>query len=156
MDDFSTSGYAPGAVRARSEVSALLGQVMFLVAVALGFMAAGALIGKDLSRGTALVCFFAAFGMLVIQAVAGERLRVGTFAIVWLYAIALLIGLGIGPTIGYYDRTVVTQAAGSTALVTLGVGAAGFAMSKDLASWMRPLSFVILGLVVVSFALREP
>jgi modulator of FtsH protease len=156
MDDFSTSGYAPSATRARSEVAALLGQVMFLVAVALGFMTAGAVIGQDLSQGTALICFFAAFGMLLVQSFAGERFRVGTFAIVWLYAIALLLGLGIGPTISYFlehDGTVVTQAAGCTALVTLGVGAAGFAMSKDLVSWMRPLSFVILGLVVVSFVL---
>ena len=45
------------------------------------------------------------------------------------------------------------QAAGSTALITLGMGAAGFAMSKDLAAWMRPLTFLILGLVAVSFVL---
>ena len=71
-------------------------------------------------------------------------------------AIALLLGLGIGPTIGYFlenDGTVITQAAGCTALITLGMGAGGFAMSKDLAAWMRPLSFLILGLVVVSFAM---
>ena len=29
----------------------------------------------------------------------------------------------------------------------------GFTLSKDLASWMRPLTFIILGLVVVSFVL---
>jgi FtsH-binding integral membrane protein len=154
MDDFST--YAPASTRARSDVSALLGQVMFLVAVALGFLTAGALIGQDLSQGTAFILFIVAVVMLLAQSFGGERFRVGTFAICWLYAIALLIGLGIGPTIGYFlenDGTVVTQAAGCTALVTLGMGAAGFAMSKDLAAWMRPLSFVILGLVVVSFAL---
>jgi FtsH-binding integral membrane protein len=155
MDDFSTSGYAPAGTRARAEASTLLGQVMFLVSVALGFMTAGALIGRDLPTGTAFVLFIVSIGMLLVQAFGGERFRVGTFAICWLYAIALLIGLGIGPTIGYFlehDGTVVTQAAGCTALVTLGMGAAGFAMSKDLAAWMRPLSYVILGLVVVSFA----
>jgi FtsH-binding integral membrane protein len=157
MDDFSTTGYAPSDARARSEVSTLLGQVMFLVAVALGFMTAGAIIGQNLSQGTGFILFLVAFGMLLAQAFAGERLRVGTFAICWLYAIALLLGLGIGPTIGYFLHTdqgsVVLQAAGCTALVTLGMGAAGFAMSKDLVAWMRPLSFVILGLVVVSFAM---
>ena len=30
------------------------------------------------------------------------------------------------------------------------MGAAGFAMSKDLAGWMRPLSFIVLGAVVIS------
>ena len=156
MDDFSTSGYAPSQARARSEVSALLGQVMFLVSVALGFMTAGAFIGQELSPGTGFVLFLVAFGMLIAQAFV-ERLRVGTLGICWLYSIALLLGLGIGPTIDYLlssgQGSVITQAAGCTALITLGMGAGGFAMSKDLASWMRPLSFIILGLVVVSFAM---
>ena len=155
MDDFST-GYASSQARARSEVSALLGQVMFLVSVALGFMTAGAFIGQDLSQGTGFVLFLVAFGMLIAQSFV-ERLRVGPFAICWLYCIALLLGLGIGPTIGFFldsgQGAVITQAAGCTAIITLGMGAAGFAMSKDLASWMRPLSFVILGLVVVSFGM---
>jgi modulator of FtsH protease len=156
MDDFSTSGYAPSRARARAESTTLLGQVMFLVAIALGFMTAGALIGKDLSQGTAFICFMAGFAMLLVQAFGGERFRVGTFAICWLYVIALLLGLGIGPTIAYFlenDGTVVTQAAGCTALITLGMGAGGYAFSKDLSGWMRPLSFVILGLVAVSFVM---
>ena len=33
------------------------------------------------------------------------------------------------------------------------MGSAGFAMSKDLAGWMRPLTFIILGCVVVSFVM---
>ena len=156
MDDFSTSGYAPSQARERSEVATLLGQVMFLVAVALGFLTAGASSARTSSPGTAFILFLVAFGMLLAQAFGGERFRVGTFAIAWLYCIALLLGLGIGPTIGYFldhNSTVLVQAAGCTALVTLGMGAAGFAMSKDLAAWMRPLSFLILGLVVVSFVM---
>ncbi|MDX6682818.1 MAG: uncharacterized protein QOG94_2857 [Solirubrobacteraceae bacterium] len=156
MHDLSTSGLARSGARARSETATLLGQVMFLVAVALGFMTGGAFIGQDLSQGTALICFLAGFGMLLAQAFGGERFRVGTLAIGWLYAIALLIGLGIGPTIAYFlenDGSVVTQAAGATALIVLGTGAGGFALSKDLSGWMRPLSFVILGCVVVSFVM---
>ncbi len=156
MDDFTSSGYATSGARTRATTATLLGQVMFLVAVALGFMTAGALIGQDLSQSTALICFLAGFGMLLAQSFGGERFRVGTLAIGWLYAIALLLGLGIGPTIGYFldnDGTVITQAAGCTALIVLGMGAAGFALSKDLASWMRPLTFLILGCVVVSFVL---
>jgi modulator of FtsH protease len=152
MDDLSTSGYARAGARATS--TTLLGQVMFLVAIALGFLTAGALIGQDLSQRTSLICFFAGFGMLLVQSFGGERFRIGSLAIGWLYAIALLIGLGIGPTIGYFletDGTVLTQAAGGTALIVLGMGAGGFALSKDLSSWMRPLSFLILGCVVVSF-----
>ena len=156
MSDMSNPGYARSRTEARAGTSTLLGQVMFLVAIALGFLTAGALIGQDLSPGTALICFLAGFGMLLVQAFAGERFRVGTLAIVWLYAIALLLGLGIGPTINYFlenDGSVITQAAGCTGLIVLGMGAAGYALDKDLSGWMRPLSFVILGLVVVSFVL---
>ncbi|MBA3746058.1 MAG: Bax inhibitor-1/YccA family protein [Solirubrobacterales bacterium] len=156
MDDYTSSGYVRSGARAEATTSTLLGQVMFLVAIALGFMTAGALIGQDLSQGTALICFFAGFGMLLVQSFAGERFRVGAFAIGWLYAIGLLLGLGIGPTIGYFlenDGTVLTQAAGGTALIVLGMGSLGFALSKDLASWMRPLTYIILGCVVVSFVM---
>jgi modulator of FtsH protease len=155
MDDFSPSGYARSGAAARTETSALLGQVMFLVAVALGFMTIGAWIGQDLTQGAAFGCFMVGFVMLLAQGFV-EKLRVGAFAIGWLYAIALLLGLGIGPMINYFlenDGTVITQAAGCTALITLGFGAGGFAMSKDLARWMRPLTYIILGLVVVSFVM---
>ncbi len=142
---------------AHEEVSTatLLGQVMFLVAVALGFMVAGSWIGRDLSQGTAFILFLVAFGMLIAQSFV-ESLRVGTLAVGWLYAIALLLGIGIGPALNYFiqnDPAVVTQAAGATALITLGMGAGGFALSKDLKRWMRPLSFIILGCVVISFAM---
>ena len=150
------SGYAARAgAREGVGTATLLGQVMFLVAIALGFTVAGSYIGRDLAQGTARILFFVAFGMLIAQAFV-QQLRVGPFAVGWLYAIALLIGLSIGPALNYFistDPSVVTQAAGATALVTLGMGAGGFALSKDLKSWMRPLSFVILGLVAVSFVM---
>jgi FtsH-binding integral membrane protein len=156
MDDVRTDYAARAGVRAEASTATLLGQVMFLVAVAIGFTALGTYIGRDLSNGTALICFFGGFGMLLLQAFGGERFRVGTFAIGWLYAIALLIGLGLGPSINYVidsQPAAVTQAAGATALITLGMGSLGFALSKDLAPWMRPLTFVILGAVAVSFVL---
>ena len=40
-----------------------------------------------------------------------------------------------------------------TALAVAGAGSLGFALSKDLARWMRPLSFVVFGLVIVSLVL---
>lgn len=155
MQDAQT-GYAAraGAGEAVSTAT-LLGQVMFLVSIAIGFTVAGSYIGRDLAEGTAFILFLVAFGMLIAQSFV-ERLRVGTFAVGWLYAIALLIGIGIGPALNYFiqsDPSAVTQAAGATALITLAMGAGGFALSKDLKAWMRPLSFVILGCVAVSFAL---
>lgn len=140
---------------ARTDTAALLGQVMFLVAVALGFLTLGSWIGRDISEGAAMGCFFAGFGMLIVANFV-ERLRVGMFAVVWLYAIALLLGLGLAPTLNQLlstDPDVVSTAAAGTALATIGAGALGFALSKDLAPWMRPLSFVILGAVGVSIFL---
>jgi modulator of FtsH protease len=154
MEDVRT--YA-GRAGSREVVSTatLLGQVMFLVGVALAFTVAGSYIGRDLGQGTAFMLFLVAFGMLIAQSFV-ERLRVGTLAIGWLYAIALLLGIGIGPALSYFianDPAAVTQAAGATALITVGMGAGGFALSKDLKAWMRPLSFIVLIAVVISFAM---
>ncbi len=155
MEDIR-SGYA-GRSEAREQVSTatLVGQVMFLVAVALGFTVAGTYIGRGLSEGTAFILFLVGFGMLIAQSFVAP-LRVGSLGICWLYAIALCLGLGLGPAISFLvanDPSTVTQAAGATALITLGMGAGGFALSRDISGWMRPLSFIILGCVVVSFAM---
>ena len=49
-----------------------------------------------------------------------------------------------------------TQAAAGTAATVAGCGALGFALSKDLARWMRPLSLVVfaacIGTIVWSLA----
>jgi modulator of FtsH protease len=74
----------------------------------------------------------------------------------WLYATALVIGLGLGPVLSYVadnNPTVLTQAIGGTALTVLGMGALGFALSKDLASWMRPLSYLVFAAVIVSLVM---
>jgi FtsH-binding integral membrane protein len=155
MPPFTQSRSRLGYPAARSEVSTatIFGRTLFLVAVAIGFLTVGTVIGKDLAPGTAMICSFGGLGMLLIAAFGGRRFRVGTFAIGWLYATAFVIGLGLGPVLSYIgetDASAITYAAGGTALTVLGMGAAGFAMSKDLAPWMRPLSFIVLGAVVVS------
>ena len=147
-----SSTYVPSREAAIS-TTRLMGQVMTLVAVAIGFLALGTFLGKDLSQGAAFACSIGGFGMLMIQAFGGRRFRVGAFAIGWLYALALVIGLGIGPTINYFAEaqpSALTTAAGGTALTVVGMGAVGFSLSKDLAPWMRPLTFIVLGAVVVS------
>jgi hypothetical protein len=40
---------------------------MFLVAVALGFAAAGTYVGRNLTFGTAEICEFGALGMIIVQ-----------------------------------------------------------------------------------------
>ena len=138
-------GYADAQVRDISTAQ-LLGQVMFLVAIAIGFCALGTLLGRDIAFGTARICSFAAFGMLLVSSFAGARFRVGAFAMGWLFATALVLGLGLGPVINYYasvEPSALTQAFVGTAATVAGAGALGFVLSKDLAPWMRPLSLLV-------------
>jgi modulator of FtsH protease len=159
MSDLSSGYTAERAAPRAISTTQLLGQVLFLVAVALGFCALGTLIGRDLAVGTARTCSFAGLGMLLVSSFAGARFRVGPFAMVWLFATALVIGLGLGPVIAYYsaaDSTAVTQAFAGTAATVLGAGSLGLLLSKDLARWMRPLSLIVfvacVGTIVLTLA----
>jgi FtsH-binding integral membrane protein len=151
MSDLSSVYTGERAAGRAISTSQLLGQVLFLVAIALGFCALGTLVGRDLSLGTARVFSFAGFGMLLVSSFAGARFRVGTFAMGWLFATALLIGLGLGPVIAYFaavDDAALTQAFAGTAATVLGAGALGFLLSKDLARWMRPLALLVFAACV--------
>jgi modulator of FtsH protease len=138
-------------VRARS-VPTIMGQVMFLVAAALGLCALGSFLGRDLSFASARVLSFVGLGMLIAQSFVSS-LRYGTLGIGWLAGIAAVIGFGLGPTLDYYATvapSTLTSALALTALTVLAMGSIGFAMSKDTVSWMRPLSWIVLGCVVIS------
>jgi modulator of FtsH protease len=137
--------------QARS-VPQILGQTMFLVAVAIGFMVAGTLIGRELTESTARIFSFVGLGMLVCTWFV-QRLRYGALGIGWLCGLSLAIGLGLAPVISYMAETqpgTVTTAVGITALTVLGMAAIGFVIDKDTVGWMKPLSFVVLGAVVIS------
>lgn len=151
MSEQTTAYYREDAAPRAISTTQLLGQVMFLVAIALAFCAIGTLIGRDISIGTARICSFAGFGMLLVSSFAGERFRVGAFAMGWLFGTALLIGLGLGPIVAYYSTAepqAVTQAFAGTAATVLGAGALGFVLSKDLAPWMRPISLIVFAACV--------
>ncbi len=127
----------------------LLGQVLFLVAIALGFAAVGTVLGRELEPGTARIISFVGLGMLLVSSFGGERFRVGSFAMGWLFATALAIGIGLGPVIGYFSQvepTALSQAALGTAATVMGAGALGFMLSKDLARWMKPLTMVVFAI----------
>jgi modulator of FtsH protease len=155
MSDDPFGTYAASArqgVRARVSTTTLFGQVMFLVGIALAFLAVGAVVGKDMDYGTARILGFVAFGMILAQSFVAP-LRLGSLGIAWLFGFALLLGLSLGPILNYYANTdpeTVYQAAGGTALITLGMGAYGTATSKDLARWIRPLSWALLGVIAIS------
>ena len=157
MSELYGTAYEAEARPAAISATKLLGQVMFLVAIALAFAALGTLIGRDLAPGTARLLSFGGFGMLMVASFAGERFRVGAFAMGWLFATALVIGLGLGPVIEYFatvDSSALTQAFAGTAATVAGAGALGFFLAKDLAPWMRPLSLIVfvacLATIVIS------
>jgi modulator of FtsH protease len=141
----------------------LLGQVLFLVAVALAFLGVGTMIGREMAVGSARIISFVGLGMLLVASFApGERFRVGSFAIGWLFATALALGIGLGPVIEYFatvQPTALTQAALGTAATVAGTGALGFFLSKDLAPWIKPLSLFVfvacLGTIVWSMVAGE-
>jgi modulator of FtsH protease len=139
-------------VRARVSTSTLFGQVMFLVGIAIAFLAAGAVVGKDMDLHTARILGFVAFGMILAQNFVAP-LRRGSVGIAWLFGFGLILGLSLGPILNYYinaEPDTVYQAAGGTALITLGMGAYGTATSKDLARWIRPLSYALLAVIGIS------
>lgn len=154
----NTTSYTPLDPRAAGivDTAPLLGKVMILVSVTLGFTAVGAQIGRNLSPGIGVAVSFAVIGMLIIQAIGGRQFRVGPFAVGWLWAIGLALGIGIGPTLAYYaaaDPSAITQAAVATALVVAAMGVGGLTLNRDLSSWMRPLTFAIFGLFILSLVL---
>lgn len=142
----TTTAFREEAAPRAISTTQLMGQVLFLVAIALAFCAAGTFIGQDLEPGTARLFSFVGFGMLLVSSFAGERFRVGAFAMGWLFATALAIGIGLGPVIAYFasvETSALTQAFAGTAATVLGAGALGFVLSKDLAPWMRPVSLLV-------------
>ena len=133
----------------RDQARALLGQVMGLVAVTVGFTALGAYLGRNLSGGTGLLFFIAAFacifGLNIAASRGSEQLAVGL-----LFGLGLLLGLAVAPVLNDYanaDPAALWQAAGATALFVAACGAYGYATRRDLSSWARTLFWALLALI---------
>jgi FtsH-binding integral membrane protein len=145
-DDPALAGEAIARDRGRE----LLGQVMGFVAVAVGFAALGAYLGRGLSGATGLVLFIGAFACIVGLNVAAAKGR-EQLAIGLLFGLGLLLGLAVAPVIAGYaenDPSALWQAAGATAAFVAACGAYGYATRRDLSSWARTLLWALLGLIV--------
>jgi len=144
---YNDSAFA-GTVAGRDS-HALLGQVMGLVAATVAFTALGAYLGRDLSGATGLVAFVGSFAAVLGLNFATARGRT-QLATGLLLALGLLLGLAIAPVIADYasaDPSALWQAAGATAAFVAGLGAYGYATSRDLSSWARVLFWALLGLI---------
>jgi FtsH-binding integral membrane protein len=152
MSTVKTTYDAPalaGEPLARDRTRELLGQVMGLVAVAVGFAALGAYLGRDLSGTTGLVLFLGAFACIfalnIAAAKGNEQVAIGL-----LFGLGLLLGLAVAPVIADYannDPSALWQAAGATAAFVAACGAYGYATRRDLSSWARSLFWALLGLI---------
>jgi modulator of FtsH protease len=140
---------------ARDSARAVFGQVMFLVAVTLGFFAAGAYVGRDLSGGWSIACFV---GAIVLMLGLGFARRSTPLGMTVLFAMGVLLGLGLGPGLAAYANldgggTLLAQAGGATALFVGGLGTYGYATRRDFSNWARYLLFGLLGFIVLGIVL---
>src|SRR3954454_23498910 len=113
-DDNALAGQAA----TRDRTHELLGQVMGLVAVTVGFTALGAYLGRNLSGGAGLILFIGAIGCIIGLNVATSRGN-EQLAMVLLFGLGLLLGLAVAPVLNDYakaDPAALWQAAGATAL----------------------------------------
>jgi FtsH-binding integral membrane protein len=144
------SDRALGGPAIERDARALLGQVMGFVAVAVGFAALGAYLGRDLSGATGLVLFIGAFACIIGLNIAATKGR-EQLAIGLLFGLGLLLGLAVAPVVAEYakaDPSALWQAAGATAAFVAALGAYGYATRRDLSSWARTLFWALLGLIV--------
>jgi FtsH-binding integral membrane protein len=134
----------------RDRTHAVFGQVMGLVAVTVGFAALGAYLGRNLTGGTGLLFFIAAFACIFGLNIASSR-GAEQVAIALLFGLGLTLGLAVAPVINVYasvDPAVLWQAAGATGAFVAGLGAIGYATRRDLSSWARALFWALLALIV--------
>ena len=131
------------------QAHALFGQTMGYVAATAGFFALGAYLGRDLPYGWAFVGFIAAFACLI-----GMNFTVrqsGSLSAALLFAVGLLLGLAMSPTLVYYagvNPQALWQAGGATALFIAGCGAFGYATRQDLSGVARAGFWALFALIM--------
>jgi modulator of FtsH protease len=143
-----------GATASRDQTHTLFGQTMGYVALTAGFFALGAYAGRNMSHGLAFVSYIAAFVCLIAMNFTVRRS--GTVTSILLFAVGLLLGVAVAPTIAYYTTTnpeVVWQAGGAAGLFVAGFGAAGYATRRDLSMLGRVSFFALIALILAGIVL---
>jgi modulator of FtsH protease len=149
----AATGYAPSVPSARAPT--LFGRVMALVALTVGAATLGVYLARESGGGLWFIAWIAALGCLVGLNVASARGSTG-LALGLLLGFGVLIGVSVSATINYYsqtDPTAVRQAFAATALFVGGLGAAGYAIRKDLSFLYRTLFWLLLGLILAGIVL---
>lgn len=148
------SSFDYGGVGMENRTRTLFGQVMWYVAATAGLFALGAYLGRNLGNGWVFVFFILAFVCLI-----GMRFAVRSsagLAVALLFAVGLLLGLAMSPTLVYYasaDPQALWEAGGATALFIAGCGAFGYATRTDLSGLARVGFWALLALIVFGIVL---
>jgi FtsH-binding integral membrane protein len=148
MPTYEQLGFGQGAALTGDRARAVFGEVMGLVAFALGFAALGAYVARNMT-GTPWIIFFigafaCVFALNAASARGHEQLAIGL-----LFGMALLLGMAISQVIVYYVKTnpgAVYQAAGSTALFVGILGTFGYSRRQDLSQFYK-FVFIAFGVV---------
>jgi FtsH-binding integral membrane protein len=154
LGDGQNYGLAPEltpTAQSATQAKTVFGQVMFLVALTCAFAAAGAYIGRDLGFGQAMIFWLGALGLMLGMSFV-RKAQNGPLALGLLFALGLLLGLAIGPTISNYaslenGSSIIWQSAGLTALFIAAFGAYGYATRRDLSGMARGLFWALLALI---------
>ncbi|OKI54691.1 Bax inhibitor-1/YccA family protein [Micromonospora sp. CB01531] len=108
----------------------------------------------SLHGAVGIIAFIAAFGSLLGLRSAVRRSTKTALALLGVFGV--LMGLAVGPSLGYYaavNPAALWQAGGATALFVAGFGAAGYATRRDLTAIARVGSWALIGLVVLGIVL---
>jgi FtsH-binding integral membrane protein len=154
MSQYVGYGGGYGGTATRDQTHTLFGQTMGYVAITAGFFALGAYLGRNLGYGWAFVGYIAAFVCLISMNFTVRRSGGLTSGL--LFAVGVLLGVGVSPTISYYTTTnpeVVWQAGGAAALFVAGFGAAGYATRRDLSALGRVSFFALIALILAGIVL---
>jgi len=148
----SVASYAqPG----RASTATLFGRVMGLVALTVAAATLGVYIARSWGGAGWFIAWLVAIGCLIGLNAANARGNTG-LALGLLLAFGLAIGISVSATVNYYaatDPTAVRQAFGATALFVGGLGAAGYAVRRDLSFLYRLAFWLLLALIVAGFVL---
>lgn len=130
--------------------SGLLAKVAGLLAFSMAFTAVGGLVGVELP-GLALP---ALIGVLILSFVVSLARNVAGLNLILLYTLTTLMGVALGGIIDVYLQagagTVVVEAGGTTALLTVGLSAYALTTKRDFSGLGSKLFLALLGLIAVS------
>ena len=150
MPTYEQLGFGQGAALTGDRARSVFGHVMALVACTLGFAALGAYLTRNSVGGTGILFILIAFGGLFGLNAAAARGN-ENLATALLFGVGLLMGLALGPILGYYAHTnpgAVYEAAGSTGVFVAALGAYGYSTRRDLSVYMRGLMWAFLAVLV--------